>query len=312
MRPPDRPFLRRDFLATSAADRQLQALVADGRVRRVFGGVYAPTHLPDDLDLRLACAALVLPPHGVFVERSAAWLHGVDLRAPHERFVVPEPEVISLRGNNRVRRRGIYAARRDLRPDDIMALGDTRLTTPARTALDLACLRGVPAALTALDAFMRVHSLTTHDLGRLLPRYRRRRGVVQLRRLIPLASGLAASPGESWTRALLLEEGFPPPVLQFEFTLPNGRTGAIDMSYPDLKIAIEYFGEEFHGPDRAEHDQHRIAWLQEHGWHVIVLRKEDLRGAARDQWLDELSRVMAERSTPRSARQYPRGLPFSQ
>lgn len=308
----DRPFLRRDFLAGGATDTQLRALISHGRVRRVFGGVYAPTDLPDDLDLRLACAALVLPTHGVLVEHSAAWLHGVDLRAPHERFVVPEPEVVSLRGNNRVRRHGIFAARRDLRSDEVMTVGGIRVTTPTRTALDLACLRGVPAALAALDAFMRVFGISTEEFNSLLPRYHRRRGVVQLRRLVPLASSLAASTGESWTRALLIEAGFPPPVLQFEFTLPNGHIGAIDMSYPDLKIAIEYFGEEFHGPDRAEHDRQRIAWLEAHGWHVIVIRKEDLRGAARELRFAELRAVMAERSEPKRVRRYPRGLPFAQ
>ena len=308
---PERPFLRRDFVKAGGTDGQLTAWCSSGRIRRMLTGVYVPSQLSDSVELRAACVSLLLPDHCVVVERTAAWLHGVDVHAPDERFVVPDPEVVSLRGHGRVRRRGVYAARRDLRDDDVMRLGDVRVTTPVRTALDLACLRGVPPALATLDAFMRHCSLTTCDFERQLPRFHSRRGVVQLRRLVPLASPLAASAGESWTRALLLEHEFPPPTLQFEFPLPHGATGAIDLSYPHLRIAIEYFGEEFHGPDQEAHDLARIRWLEKHGWHVIVVRKNDLGGAALEAWLAELAAVIAERSQPRGKRRYPRGLPFA-
>src|SRR5690606_20581765 len=143
-----------------------------------------------------------LPAHCVVVERSAAWLHGIDLHNPDERFTVPDLEVVSLRNHTSTRRAGVYAGVRDLQPKDIWCQGGVRLTTPLRTAMDLACLAGEPPALAALDAFARKFGITRADLERELPRFRRRRGVVQLRRLVPLASPLAESPGESWLRAI--------------------------------------------------------------------------------------------------------------
>lgn len=306
-RPPELPFRRSDVVRQGVTDTVLAGWVASGQVRRVFHGVYVPTRFPDTLKLRAACARLILPQHCVVVERSAAWLHGIDLHSPDERFIVPDLEVVSLPGHNRVRRAGVYGASRDLKDADITQVGDVPVTTPLRTALDLACLRGVPDALTTLDSFMRTYGVTQLEMTAQLPRYHRRRGVVQLRRLVPLASPLAESPGESWTRALLIEAGFPAPTLQIEFTEQGRLVARADLGYPQLRIAIEYFGDEFHGPDHEQDDRDRIAWMVERGWHVIVVRKEDLRGAAREAWLAELAAVIAERTLPRGKRRYPRG-----
>ncbi|WP_110206360.1 type IV toxin-antitoxin system AbiEi family antitoxin [Nocardioides daejeonensis] len=308
--PPSEPFWRSDALSCGITDHDIKAWVVSGQIRRVFRGVYAPSRLSDSLELRVACARLVLPEHCVVVERSAAWLYGIDLHSPDERFVVPELEVVALRGHNRLRRSGVYGATRDLEPEDLTCVGDVPVTTPLRTAMDLACLRGVPPALTALDRFMRTYGVTHDQWAAQLPRYRRRRGVVQLRRLIPLASPLAESPGESWTRALLIEAGFPPPTLQIEFTRHGRLVAKADMGYPHLRIAIEYFGEEFHGPREESDDRARIAWLESQGWHVIVVRKEDLRGPALEAWLAELAQVVAERTLPRGKRAFPRGQAF--
>ena len=308
--PPDHPFLRRDMHDLGISDAHVRRWLRHGEIRRVFRGVYVPSKLEDTLELRAACAGLVLPPHCVLVERSAAWLHGIDLHAPDERFTVPELEVVSLRHRNAVRRAGVYGATRDLTSRDITHRGGLRLTTALRTALDLACLRGGPPALAALDAFMRAFAFTRDDFERELPRYRRRRGVVQLRRLIPLATPLAESPGESWLRALLLQHGFPVPEPQIEFWDHGRLVARADLGYRRLRIAVEYFGEEFHGPAEEEHDTARIRWLEERGWHVIVVRKDGFAGPARDAWMEELAREIARRSRPRGKRRYPRGEPF--
>ena len=308
---PDHPFLRRDAHSLGIDDAQVRRWLRHGEIRRVFRGVYVPSRLEDTLELRAACAGLVLPPHCVFVERSAAWLHGIDLHAPDERFTVPELEVVSFRHKNAVRRAGIYGATRDLTSRDVTHRGNVGLTTPLRTALDLACLRGEPPALAALDAFMRAFAITHEDLERELPRYRRRRGVVQLRRLIPMASPLAESPGESWLRATLLAHGFPNPDLQIEFWDDGRLVARADLGYRHLRIAVEYFGEEFHGPDDEEHDMARIRWLEERRWHVVVVRKDGFAGPARDAWMNELAREIARRSRPRGKRRYPRGQPFT-
>ncbi len=286
----------------------LKVWVKKGFVRRVFRGVFAPAFLTDTLDLRAACAGLLLPPHCVAVERTAAWLHGIDLHSPDERFTVPELEVVSLTDHGPVRRTGIYGANRDLKPRDVMQLGDVRLTTPVRTALDLGCLYGELSALAALDAFERHHELTKEDLERELPRFRRRRGVVQLRRLIPLATPLAESQGESWLRGTLIQNGFTPPQPQIEIWEHGVLKARIDMGYRHLRIGFEYFGEEFHLPEDEGHDLARIRWLEdERGWRMFVVRKDGLSGAARRKLLEEVAEEVAKRTRPRGKRRHPRG-----
>ncbi len=290
----------------------LRAWLDQGVVRRVFRGVYVPSDLTDSLKVRAACAALILPAHCVVVERSAAWLHGIDLHDPDERFTVPDLEVVSLREHTSTRRHGVYSGVRDLKARDITQLDGVQLTTPLRTALDLGCLKGELPALAALDAFERRFEITRLDLEGELPRFRRRRGVVQLRRLIPLATPLAESPGESWLRGILIRNGFAAPQPQIELWESGVLRARIDLGYRHLRIAIEYFGEEFHGPEQEPHDRARIEWLEAHGWYVIVFRKQDLSGPALQAKLVELSQVVAERSQPRGRRCYPRGEQFFQ
>lgn len=304
---PTTPFRRDEISQLGITPATFRSWQETGLVRRVFRNVYVSADLPDSLALRAACAARVLPNHTVIVEHTAAWIHGVDLHAPQDRFGIPDLEVVSLRGHSATRRPGIYAGNRDLQSTDIMEFEGVRLTTPLRTAMDLACLDGMLPALTALDSFMRVHKITREQFAGELPRFRRRRGVVQLRRLVPLATPLSESPGESWLRGSLIRDGFPPPEPQIEFW-ENGRVVARgDMGYRRLKILAEYFGDEDHGPEQEEHDQARIKWLNERGWFVRVVRKEDLRGARWQQVCSDLSTAIAERSCPRTKRRYPRG-----
>lgn len=304
---PSEPFRYDDLERLGLTAGQLRMLVADGRIRRVLRGVYAPADLPDDIATRAACAALVLPQHAVLVDRSAAWLHGIDHLDPRERQQVPALEVASYDGHNRVRRRGTSGGRRDLQPDDIMVVAGVRVTTPVRTAADLACLRGRRQALAALDAFMRHHGVTKADYLRILIRFAGRRGVTQFRELINYATPLSESPGESWVRMIIIDSGLIPPTPQVELDIPGWGAGRLDLAYEHLKIAVEYDGEQFHSSEEdRENDRIRRDGLRAAGWHVIVVRKEDLRGDALDRWLTELTTTIRDR-TPVRPRIYARG-----
>lgn len=72
-------------------------------------------------------------------------------------------------------------------------MAGVRVTTPLRTALDLGCLLRAREAIAALDAFARLHGIPTALLTAELPRFKRRRGVRQLRTLVPLVDGRAES-----------------------------------------------------------------------------------------------------------------------
>ena len=102
---------------------------------------------------------------------------------------------------------------------------------------------------------MREHGFTVADLLRELRRYVRRRGVIQLRQLVPLVDGRAESSGESWTRIEIVDRGLPTPVPQHWVHVDGVPTYRLDLAYPHARVAIEYDGQEFHtSPADRERD----------------------------------------------------------
>jgi hypothetical protein len=273
----DTPFTSHDLSRYGLTRQRLRDRVADGRIRRVLTNVYVRGDAPDTIELRLAAVALVLPEFGVVCDRTAAWLHGVDVLDYRELEMLPPLDVFVIR-DYRARRRGeVRSGQRDLDPLDVMKLEGVLVTTPLRTALDLGC--GLPRqlALATLDQFIGKHYLTIEDMQAELPRYWRRRGVVQLRRLILLADGRSESPGESMTRLALIEAGLPVPYPQYSIQVGGRELYRLDLAYPNHRVCIEYDGELFHStPKQRAADEARRAWLRAHGWTVIIVRKGDL------------------------------------
>lgn len=293
MLPPElsaRPFTRAEATSLGVSAGRLQCLLDVGDVRRVLRNVYAPREVPDTVGSRARAAGLVLRPHAVICDRTAAWIWGVDTFDHQELEILPPLEVYALRGRARVRRTGCRGGERDLLPGDIARVDGVRVTTPVRTALDLACKLGRRDALAALDGFMRVHGLTRDQLKReLAMRYFRRRGVVQARRLVAVADGRAESPGESWTRVEMLDHGLPAPELQWWVTDDGRPVFRLDLAYPRHKVAVEFDGRVFHeGDARSEHDRERRKWLGDRGWTVVVVTKDHFTAAAVDAWVQEV------------------------
>jgi len=228
-------------------------------------------------------------------------VHGVDAFDVRELEILPPLEMWVLRDHSRIRRKGCVGGERDLAPGDVMQIEGLRLTTPCRTALDLGCRLPPRQAMAALDAFTRLHNITREELKAELPRYRRRRGVVQLRQLVSLADPRLESAGESWTRLCIIDEGPPPPEPQY-WVEWEGRRVRLDLAYPRHKIMIEYDGIEYHGSSAQKvHDEARRKWLRRQGGKGIVVRKDSFGAEPPGpQVLDLLS--------PNDARRYQTGL----
>lgn len=129
----------------------------------------------------------------------------------------------------------------------------------------------------------------------LLRRYRRRRGVVQLRRLVGLLDPRAESQPESWLRWFIVDWGLPLPEPQVWVDI-DGVLYRVDLAYRRARIAVEYDGEEFHTtPEQREHDKARRKALREIGWIVIVVTKDGLSREGRETWLTELAEALRSR-----------------
>ena len=291
MRPPfpSKPFTPNDAAALGISRKQLRLAVEQGVLRRPFSGVYIRADVEDSIELRARAARLVMSEHSVLCDRTAAWIHGIGVLTYAELDVIPDLESYVLRGNNPTDRYNCHGGTRDLAPEDWQVVGGVRVTTPLRTALDLACKLPRRQAMAALDAFAREHGVTVAALTRLAVRYHRRRGIVQGRELVPLTDGRRESMRESWVFLEIHDHGLPPPEPQHWVRVGGVPTYRLDFAYRHARIAVEYDGEEFHSsPAQRAADEARRSWLRAHGWRVIVVIKQDFECASTPEWILEL------------------------
>ncbi len=256
--------------------------------------VYVAADVEDTVDLRVAALALVLGPDQIVCDRTAAWVHDIDVLTYGELDVLPPIETCVLPGGVPCKREAADGHTRDLSSGEIMTIGAIRVTTPLRTALDLGAILQRADALAALDAFRRRHGLTVHQLTIGCGRFRRRRGVIQLRELIVLSDPRSESFRESWTRLAIHDAGLPAPEPQVWIQIDGIPTYRLDLAYRRRRIAVEYDGWEAHErtPEQRKHDNARRKWLRDNGWTVIVVRSGDFTGEALDRWITELREAL--------------------
>lgn len=298
---PQRPFWAAEAKRLGISAKQIERAVAAGKLRRVFRGVYVPTHLEDTIALRAVAIALVIADHNVVVDRTAAWLHGVDCVTWAEHAVLPPVETCALRGRRRTDLTGADGRERDLAAQDIQTIDGVRVTTPLRTALDLGCNLRRREAYAAMNALARRHHLTAAMLAIELPRFRGRRGVVQLRELIPLVDPRLESERESWTLLEIHDAGLPLPTPQHWIVIDGVPTYRLDLAYPELRVCVEYDGFDAHArtPEQVAHDEARREWLRCNDWTVIVVRNGDFTGERVERWIRELAEALVPSYTNR-------------
>jgi very-short-patch-repair endonuclease len=250
-----------------AAGLLTPAVLRGPRFRRLFPDVYVPADADVDVEVLSRAAYLLVAGRGALGGHSAAELLGAScapLGAPAE-VVLP----------HRIRPRpGLLVRQDQVPPDELQVLGGVAVTTPERTAFDLG--RRAPL-VDAVDALTHVHGFDPSDVLAMARRHPGARGSAQLPRVLLLSDRRAGSPMETRIRLALQFGGLPLPTLQ----CPVGPY-ELDLSYPAVRIAIEYNGRDHLDPDRALRDLRREAYLTDAGWVVLrfgaylVLRRPDL------------------------------------
>ena len=298
---PAGPFTLADLRALGIPEGRLRRAVRAGDVRQVVRGVFVRSDEPDTIEMHARAVARIVRPHHVVTDRTAAWLHGVDVFVWAELDLVPVVETCALRWHEPTGIRGVDGRTRDLRPADLTTVHGVTVTTPLRTALDLGCALRRREAYAALNAMAARHGLTREDYLLALPRYRRRRGVRQLRPLVQLAEPRVESDRESWVLLAIHDATLPSPEPQYWVDIDGVPTFRLDFAYPRLRVCVEYDGEEWHGrtPEQRAHDEERRRWLRDHGWTVIVVRRGDFGNQALDRWTSELRRALRPAYTNR-------------
>lgn len=213
-------------------------------LRRRFVALYPDIYLPADAEVSAAVRAraawLWSDRPGVVAGQSAAALHRakwVDGREPAE-----------LLWPNRRPPKGIHTWSDRFVEDEFEWVDGVRVTTPARTALDIACRYPLGTAVAAIDALARATHLKIADVELLADRYRGRRGIRTARRVLDLVDAGAESPRETWLRLLVIKHGFPRPQTQIPVYDEFGVLVAVfDLGWQHMMIAMDYEGDHHRG-----------------------------------------------------------------
>jgi hypothetical protein len=228
--------------------------------------------------------------HGVLAGFSAAALHGakwIDGSLP-----------ATVVDTNRRRAAGITVWAVGIDDDEIQSIDGMRVTTAARTAVELACRYPLDSAVAAIDALARATRLKVPDIELAAGRHPGRHGLERARKAIELVDPGAESPQETRVRLLIIRAGYPPPETQIPVYNEYGvLIGEVDMGWrdPNLKIAVDYEGKHHRmSRERFDKDIRRIRDLTEAGWIVIRVTVQDtdatiLRLLA-DAWASRTSR----------------------
>ncbi|MCW2686187.1 MAG: hypothetical protein JWR37_1077 [Mycobacterium sp.] len=260
------PFIGSEAVASG----RLTPYALRSRFVAIHPDVYAPKGTEPTAVIRARAAWLWSRRRGVVAGRSASALHGakwVDARGPAELLYA-----------NRRPPEGIRTWSDRVTQDETETIQGVRVTTPARTALDLACRYRVNAAVAAIDALARATEIKMADLDLLAQRYSGRRGIARARLSLDLVDGGAESPRETWLRLLLIRAGFPRPQTQIPVHDQFGQLIAVlDMGWQDVMVAAEYDGDH-HWTHRRQfnRDIERMEALTELGWIIVRATAEDV------------------------------------
>lgn len=262
--------------------KRLHALTRAGHLRRPVEGVYVDSAVPDSIRLRCQMLRLVVPPDCFVCDRTAAWLHaGSRALAPDEHLAVPPISCFRPSDGGRLRNALADSGEREIRPRDLMTLHGVLVTTQLRTALDLGRLQPTrDLKLHGMDTMLGLRAFSLEEMLAEVPRFNRRRGVVALRVLAPLADGGAESFGESALRLRWYDAGLPRPRTQIPISVEGRVLFWLDLGLEELRFAAEYDGVAWHSShEQLRRDDERRTFLADQArWSIEVFRKPDVFG----------------------------------
>ena len=238
-------------------------------------GVRLPVNAADNPRSRWAAALLLLPPQSVLSHVSAA--QAAYLPLPRHLEHPSHIHITTPRHVPRPRRRDITSHHSDLTPAECRALWGLRITSPARTFVDMAALLSHADLVALGDAVLRDHHVSRDELQEVAIRRGRYAGRGRALRAIDWLDPGAESPRESHLRVLLRAAKLPPPEVNGVIVSALGRFLARgDLVFRRERVIVEYDGE-VHAPmaQRAK-DAARRARLREHGWIVVEVVGSDM------------------------------------
>jgi very-short-patch-repair endonuclease len=255
---------RSQLLKLGLSEKAIRYRIRTGRLIPVYAGVYAVGHLPTLPQDRAVGALLACGPDAVLSHGSAATLWGI-----FSHWETPfEVTVPSVR-----QPRGIVVHRAKLERPDMTRQAGIRVTSPARTTLDVGP-RLTDRHLTRAVNDLRHRYLRLHELADVIARFPRHPGSARLRPFIINPTGPTRSEFEDAFVAFAERFGLPRPQV-------NVRIGGytVDALFAEERVIVELDGWDFHNSrDSFESDRERDAEMLARGLATIRVTWERMLG----------------------------------
>jgi len=267
------PISRLRALAGGVTDRMLQG----ARFDRVLFGVhdFVDDSVPSERERvrRILKSATRIRPDVAASCQSAALIWNLPI--PPRQLAT-----VHVRALGQMRRPQLVAHRGEIGPTSV--IDDVRVTSPARTFMDLAAELDDTWLVVVADAMAQRRLITIDGLQEAVRASPDRRGVRRARRVVELVRLGSESPMESILRLVIVSNGLPEPAVNAPAVdRQHGWLARVDLSYPDSRIAIEYQGDHHRTDIRQwRGDITRTRALQAAGWTVILATADDITSPA--------------------------------
>ncbi len=256
----------------------------------ILRGVYADADLHVDHGLKTQAAALLIHPDSAITGVSAAWLWGARFAS------IDDPvDVVATPGHRLGVVKKIRTRTSPIPDADVASVAEIRVTTPLRTAWELALRLKPVDAVAYCDALAARGRIHPTGLGEYLRAHAGQHGCRIVGRIFDMVDGRSESPQESRLRVHLAIAGLPPPVPQYEIRVQGEFVARVDLAWPALKVAVEYDGLWHADADQMIRDRDRLNQLQAAGWYVHHVTARDMTNIPRT--VEMIRKVLLQRDS---------------
>ena len=187
-----------------------------------------------------------------------------------------------------VRRKGVVGHTVLAFDQEVMVLDGMRISTPARTWLDLASLIPLEDLVAVGDQLIRQPRPGLEDriepwstlphLNEMMERHPKLKGIVKAREAAELVRSGSDSAPETLLRLGLTAAGLPEPELQLRIVPDDPYSPAADMGYRAQRIAVQYDGGHHLTREQQSRDNRRDETFNAAGWRYFKFNADDLAG----------------------------------
>ncbi len=266
------PFRGADALAAGAVSRRR----LPQQYRRVLPGVYLRTAVPLTALQRARAVWQWSRGRAVLAGVSAAAVLGAQYLGDHTHACCVRATPHRLAPPYR----WLHVHQDALAPEDVWRVQGMAVTSPARTAFDVACRMPYPASVEVIDQIYQATRLTRRRLAEYVARHPGFPGIAQAAAAVDASDEGAESVWETRARMAVVAAGLPRPETQVCIHDADGSFLArVDMCWPQYRVIFEYDGDDPHSTKR-QRDRDITRWndLTDAGYAVIRVRAPHLRG----------------------------------